>query len=150
MFTKCFHDRVGIQHSLLYPLHSFTALWGESWGSHRGIELHKAARGPGLQGRERADRSSLCLTSYQLSQWSSAAFWKHSVQVEGRLKTGTVSGLELWFSGNSVPQTHFSAAAAVGVLCWVALPSRCHHLEAQPELTATALGWDECEGSLSH
>lgn len=108
-----------------------------SWGSERSRSA-----------RERPDRSSLFLY-YQLWQWGSAAFWKHRVQLEGRPKRGAVSGLELCLSGNSVPQTHFSAAA-VGVLCWVALSSRCHHVETQPELTATALGWSECEWILSH
>lgn len=45
--------------------------------------------------------------------------------------------------------THFMRLQ-VGVLCWMALPSSCHHLEAQPELTATALGWDGWEWIVSH
>lgn len=58
--TKSFHDRVGIQDSLLNPLGNLVALPGCGRGGHHSVELHQAARRPRLwqkQPREPCARS---------------------------------------------------------------------------------------------
>lgn len=50
--TESFHDRVGVQDSLLDPLCNLVALPGCGWGSHHSIELHEGAGCPCLQQKQ--------------------------------------------------------------------------------------------------
>lgn len=50
--TKSFHQRIGVQHSPLDPLHRVLTADGLGRGCHSGVVFHQAARRPCLEQRE--------------------------------------------------------------------------------------------------